>query len=58
MIRIMNKDILAQFQKEIHNENLENTYQSNEVNEVYNLFLNTFLLIYESCFPKQNVNKT
>jgi hypothetical protein len=39
MIRSMNKDTLAQFQKEIYNENLENIYQSNEVNEAYNLFL-------------------
>jgi hypothetical protein len=56
-IRIVNKDSLTQFQKKIFYENWENIYQSKEVNDAYNLFLNTFLLIHESCFPKQNVRK-
>ena len=57
VIRIVNKDSIVQFQNEISKESWEKIYQSNEVNEAYNKFLNTYLLIYESCFLKKSVSK-
>jgi hypothetical protein len=55
--RNINKDSIAQFQNDIYNQNWQSIYQSNDVDESYNSFLNTYLLIYESCFYKQNIRK-
>jgi hypothetical protein len=30
-------------------------YKLNDVNEIFNSFINKYLLLFESCFPKQNL---
>jgi hypothetical protein len=54
-MRRVHKESIAQFQNKLFNEKWGNIYQSNDVNETFNLFLNAYLLAYESCFFKQNV---
>jgi len=39
----------------LKNESWDNIINHTDVNESSNLFLNTFLIIFESCFPMQYV---
>ena len=39
----------------LKNESWDNNLNNNDVNESFILFLNTFLIIFESCFPMQYV---
>jgi hypothetical protein len=52
--RSVNKDSTAEFLYKLSNENWESIYELNDVNEMFNLFLHHYLLVYESCFPKHN----
>jgi hypothetical protein len=52
--RLVNEDSIAQFLNKLSNDEWEIIYNLNDVNEIFNTFLNSFLLVYESCFPMQN----
>jgi hypothetical protein len=41
--RLVNKDSIAQFLTKLANENWENIYKLNDENEIFHLFLNTYL---------------
>jgi hypothetical protein len=41
----------------LNNESWDNIINCTKVNESFNIFLNTFLIIFESCFPMQYVTK-
>ena len=49
--RYINKDSIVNFIDMIKNETWENTYSMNQVNDIFNACLNTFLIHFESCFP-------
>jgi hypothetical protein len=53
--RLVNKDSIAEFLYKLSNENWESIYELYDINEMFNLFLHTYLHVYESCFPIQNV---
>jgi ribosomal protein L33 len=53
--RLINKDTIQNFLDNLTNETWEDVYKLNEVNEIFNLFLHTFIIIYESSFPTQNL---
>jgi hypothetical protein len=36
-------------------ENVSNTHNHKDVNGIFNAFLNTYLQIFYSCFPKKNI---
>jgi hypothetical protein len=46
-IRFVNKDSIAQFLNKLSNEKSKNIFKLNDVNEVFNSFLNKYLLVYE-----------
>jgi hypothetical protein len=52
--RLVNEDSIAQFINKLSNDEWDIMYNLNDVNEIFNTFLNRFLLVYESCFPMQN----
>ena len=43
--RIVNEDSIAQFLNKLSNEKWENIYKLNDVNEIFNSFLNKYLLV-------------
>ena len=49
--REINEEKIANFQLALQNENWEEVYNQENVNRKFNIFLNTFLLIYENSFP-------
>jgi hypothetical protein len=51
---LVNKDSIAEFLYKLSNEKWESVYKLNDVNEIFKFFLHTYLLVYESCFPKHN----
>jgi hypothetical protein len=51
--RVITKDAIATFLDTLSNETWENIYAHDDINKLFNSFLNTFLLIFESCFPLQ-----
>jgi exonuclease III len=54
--RLVNEDTIAEFLYKLSNEKWESIYELNDVNEIFNFFLHTYLIVYESCFPKHNVS--
>jgi hypothetical protein len=54
-MRKVNKESVEQFQNKFHNETWENIDQLNNVNVIFNLFLNAYSLVFQSCFFKQRV---
>jgi hypothetical protein len=52
--RLVNDDSIVQFLNELSNDEWEIIYNLNGVNEIFNAFLNRFLLVYVSSFLKQN----
>jgi hypothetical protein len=50
-VRQINEETIKNFQSELENENWEEVYLQNDVNDKFNIFLNTFLVKYENCFP-------
>jgi ribosomal protein L33 len=53
--RLVNKNSIAGFLYNLTNETWEGIYELNDVNEIFNLFIQTYLLIYDSSFPIKNV---
>jgi hypothetical protein len=49
--RIITNQAMANFIIMLKNESWENIFLQNDINKSFNLFLNTFLNFYESCFP-------
>jgi hypothetical protein len=52
---LVNENSIAQFINKLSNNEWEIIYNLNDVNEILNTFLNRFLLVYEACFPVQNL---
>jgi predicted acetyltransferase len=55
--RNVNESSIAQFLNKLTNQEWGILYSISDVNEMFTVFLNGFLLIYESCFLKQSVTK-
>ena len=53
--RIITKSGVSTFIEKLQNESWDNIKNNTDVNESFNLFFNTFLIIFESCFPMQYV---
>jgi hypothetical protein len=53
--RLINKETIQHFLGKLTNENWEEVYKLEGVNEIFNLFLYTFIIIYENSFPFQNL---
>jgi hypothetical protein len=61
-IRIINKNAIAEFQLQLSWERWEDVFGENDVNSMFNNFLNTYLRYYHSSFIKkesrhQRINK-
>jgi exonuclease III len=54
-IRNINKNTIAEFQLQLSWEQWDNIFGNNNVNYMFNNFLNTFLRCYYSCFPKKEI---
>jgi hypothetical protein len=52
--RLINDVSVAQFLHKLSNEVWDNVYNLNDVNEIFNAFLNRFLLTYELFYTKQS----
>jgi exonuclease III len=52
---LVNKNSIAEFPYNLTNKTWEGIYELNYVNEIFNLFIQTYLLVYESSFPIKNV---
>ena len=48
---LFTKDLSSTFLDTLSSELWKNVYEHVEINKTFNLFLNTFLSIFESCFP-------
>ena len=55
--RNINQFTVAEFQLKLSYETWDSVFTKNDVNEIYNSFLNTFLRHYHSCFPVIKTNK-
>jgi hypothetical protein len=53
--RIITKSGVSTFIEKLQSELCDNIMNNTDVNESFNLILNTFLIIFESCFPVQYV---
>jgi hypothetical protein len=51
---------INEFREKLSNELWQNVFENdnNDVHRIFNSFLNTYLQIFYSCFPKMTVNKT
>jgi hypothetical protein len=54
--RITTKSGVSTFIEKLQNESWDHIMNNTDVNESFNLFFNTFLIIFESCFPMQYVS--
>jgi hypothetical protein len=52
--RLVDKNSIAEFLNNLTNETWEGIYELNDVNEIFNLVIQTYLLVYESSFPIKN----
>jgi hypothetical protein len=55
--RNINKYSMAEFQNNLSYESWEQVFDSNDVNEMFNSFLNTYLRIFYTSFPLKKVNQ-
>ena len=53
--RLITKSAVSILIEMLKNESWDNIINHTDVNESFNLFLNTFLIVFESCFPMQYV---
>ena len=53
--RLITKSAVSVFIEMFKNESWDNIIKHSDVNESFNLFLNIFLIIFESCLPMQYV---
>jgi hypothetical protein len=51
--RLITKSAVSVFIEMLKNESWDNIINHTEVNNSFNLFLNTSLIIFDSCFPMQ-----
>ena len=49
--RLINSETLTSFQALLKQETWGTVYQTQDTNNMFNSFLNTFLKIFETCFP-------
>jgi hypothetical protein len=56
-MRPINKESIADFLYILSNEDWDRLYKLNDVNDIFNLFLHVYILIYETCFPKTITEK-
>jgi hypothetical protein len=54
---LINKDSIADFLYTLSKEDWDRLYKLNDVNDIFNLFLHVYTLIYEACFPKITTKK-
>jgi len=57
-IRKFNKSSISQFAFNLSYENCNNVFIEEDVNTVFNNFLNTYLIIFNSSFPLQKIYRT
>jgi hypothetical protein len=50
-VRQINEETIKNFQLGLENENWDEIYKQDNVNSKFNIYLNTFLIKYEYCFP-------
>ena len=55
--RSVNTESIADFLFKLSNENWEILYKLNDLNDIFNLFLHIYILIFETCFPKKTAAK-
>jgi len=55
--RDINQSTIAEFQLKLSYETWDKIFMKNDVNEIYNSFLNIFLRHYHSCFPVIKTNR-
>jgi hypothetical protein len=55
--RLVNKESIADFLYKLSNKNWESLYKLNDVNDILNLFVHLYILIYETHFRKNIVTK-
>jgi len=53
--RLITKSAVSMFIEKLRSESWDNIINHTDVNNSFNLFLNSFLIIFESCFPVQYV---
>jgi hypothetical protein len=56
-IRVINKETINYFIETIKKETWGKIYSGAHTNDIFNVFLNTFFVHFESCFPIQYVTK-
>jgi hypothetical protein len=57
-VRKFNKFSISQFAVNLICENWDNVFREEDVNTVFNNFLNTYLRIFNSSFPLQKIHST
>ena len=55
--RNVNKYTIAEFQNSLSYESWEQVFDGNDVNKMFNSFLNTYLSIFHTTFPLKKINK-
>jgi hypothetical protein len=55
-IRKFNKNSLNEFKNKLNLETWEDIFNDDDINNMFNAFLNRFLIIYYSTFPKKTIN--
>jgi len=58
LIRTLDKDSLNDFLNKLSYERWNSTFCSEYINVMFNAFLDTYLKIFYSCFPKSNTTHT
>jgi exonuclease III len=54
-VRKFNNYLIPEFINKLSNESWDNIFGNEDVNEMFNFFLNDYLRIFNSCFPLQTV---
>ena len=58
LIRTLDKDSLNDFLNKLTFERWDTTFSTEYINIMFNAFLDTYLKIFYSCFPKSNKTHT
>jgi hypothetical protein len=54
-VRKFKNYLIPEFINKLSNESWDNVFSNEDVNEMFNSFLNDYLRIFNSCFPLQTV---
>jgi hypothetical protein len=55
-IRKFNENSLNEFKNKLSLETCEDIFNEDDINDMFNAFLNRFLIIYYSIFPRKTIN--